>query len=77
MTSDTDTTSATDMSENLGHGQTSDTRVRSSLVLRASDVQIYLGLIHLNLRVMKYLWIYSENLTAQGLKSTRKTYSSI
>ena len=35
MTSDTDTTSDTGMSENLGHGlghgQTSDTRVRSSL----------------------------------------------
>ena len=28
---DTDTTSKTGMSENLGHGQTSDTRVRSSL----------------------------------------------
>ena len=36
MTSDTDTTSDTGMSENLGHGlghrQTSDTRVRSSLL---------------------------------------------
>ena len=32
MTSDTDTGSDKGMSENLGQGQTSDTRVRSSLV---------------------------------------------
>ena len=33
LTSDTDTTSDTGMSENLGHGHTSDTRVRSSVIV--------------------------------------------
>ena len=46
--------------------------MKNLIVLRASDVPIYLGLIHLNLRVMKYLWICSENLTAQRLKIKTK-----
>ena len=49
MTSDADTSSDMDMSEILGHGQTSDTRVRSSLI------RISIGIQNLKNYLLTYL----------------------